>query len=361
MDDDPYVLRATQRILTAAGYTVEAFPDANSAVREAMGGGYDVIVSDIHMPGMTGTEMLETLNSYGCQIPVILMTGAPSIETARDAVELGAVQYLTKPVERPALLRAVAKAKNAVRRASREIPLDPALSASFDGALCSLWMAFQPIVSLSAGGAVAYEALMRSREKGFESPGAMLEYAEKSNRIIELGRVVREQCTDAAAHLPRDTSLFVNLHAQELSDPDLYSASSPLSSYADRVVLEITERGALDGIDDLLSRVRKLRALGFRLAIDDLGSGYAGLTSVAVLEPDFVKLDMSLIRDLASSPIRKRLVASMVDACRDTDMRLVAEGVETVHELAVLRELGCDLLQGYHFAKPTPQFVKVAA
>jgi EAL domain-containing protein (putative c-di-GMP-specific phosphodiesterase class I) len=107
--------------------------------------------------------------------------------------------------------------------------------------------------------------------------------------------------------------------------------------------------------------MRRLRSLGFRLAIDDLGAGYAGLSSIAMLEPDFVKLDMSLTRDLASSPLRQRLVASMVDACRDTGMKLVAEGVETVHELAKLTELGCDLLQGYHFARPSAEFVKVAA
>jgi EAL domain-containing protein (putative c-di-GMP-specific phosphodiesterase class I) len=107
--------------------------------------------------------------------------------------------------------------------------------------------------------------------------------------------------------------------------------------------------------------MRRLRSLGYRLAIDDLGAGYAGLSSVATLEPDFVKLDMSLVRDLGGSPIRQSLVTSMVTTCRDNGMRLVAEGVETIHELSKLTELGCDLLQGYHFARPSPGFEKVAA
>jgi EAL domain-containing protein (putative c-di-GMP-specific phosphodiesterase class I) len=360
VDDDKLVLRAVERILVSGGYTVEKAIDGQHAAREAMAGGYDLVVSDIHMPGMTGTELLGVLRSYGCDMPVILMTGAPSIETARDAVELGAVQYLTKPIDREAVLRAVARAQM-VHRRPREAAPDPAEGAGFDRALGSLWMAFQPIVSLAAHGPVAYEALMRSREPGFQNPMMMLEYAERTGRMAELGRAVRELCADAAANIPRGTSLFVNVHAQDLFDAELFASSSPLSAYADNVVLEITERGAIDEVGDLAARMRRLRSLGFRLAIDDLGAGYAGLSSIAILEPDFVKLDMSLTRDLASSPLRQRLVASMVDACRDTGMKLVAEGVETVHELAKLTELGCDLLQGYHFARPSAEFVKVAA
>src|SRR4051794_22533675 len=168
VDDDKLVLRAVERILVAGGYTVEKALDAQHAAREAMAGGFDVVVSDIHMPGMTGTELLDVLRSYGCDIPVILMTGAPSIETAREAVELGAVQYLTKPIDRGALTKSVARAQHAHRR-PKEVPADPAQAAGFDGALSSLWMAFQPIVSLASHGPIAYEALMRSREPGFQS------------------------------------------------------------------------------------------------------------------------------------------------------------------------------------------------
>ena len=360
VDDDKLVLRAVERILVSGGYSVEKAIDAQHAAREAMAGGFDLVVSDIHMPGMTGTELLDVLRSYGCDIPVILMTGAPSIATARVAVELGAVQYLTKPIDRDALLRAVARGQS-VQRRPRDIIADPARAAGFDRALGSLWMAFQPIVSLASHGPIAYEALMRSREPGFQNPMAIIEYAERSGRMPEIGRAVRELCADAAANVPRGTALFVNVHASDLYDAELFSSSSPLASYAENVVLEITERGAIEEMGDVVPRMRRLRSLGYRIAIDDLGAGYSGLNSIAILEPDFVKLDMSLTRDLASSPLRQRLVTSMVDACRDMGMQLVAEGVETIHELSKLRDLGCDLLQGYHFARPTAEFVKVAA
>jgi EAL domain-containing protein (putative c-di-GMP-specific phosphodiesterase class I)/CheY-like chemotaxis protein len=359
------VLRALERILTQAGYTVARAADGNTAAREAMTGGYDVIVSDIHMSGVSGTELLAMLRAYGCGTPVILMTGSPSLDTAREAVELGALHYLTKPIERELLLRTVGRATARSRDVRRERMLqtatDPGQAAGFDRALGSLWMAFQPIVSLRMHGPFAYEALVRSHEPGFANPLPLLAFAEKHNRIHELSRGIRELCADAAANVPKGTLLFVNVHTQDLYDPELFSEQAPLSSYASRVVLEITERGALDEISDVGSRIRRLRDLGFMVAIDDLGAGYAGLSSIVMLEPDFVKLDMSLTRDLAASPLRKRLVASMVDACRDVGIKLVAEGVENERELLALRELGCDLLQGFHFARPQPEFVKVAA
>lgn len=360
VDDDKLVLRAIERILVAGGYTVEKVEDGHAAASYAMTGNFDVIISDINMPKISGTELLSVLRNYSSSIPVILITGAPTIESARDAVEYGAIQYLTKPIESETLLRAVSRARQMVRRPFERTP-EPAKVASFDRALESLWMAFQPIVSLSAKGPVAYEALVRSREPQFLGPGPLLQYAETYRRLPDLGRTIRGLCARAVEQLPANASLFVNVHVEDLFDEDLFSLKSPLTAHAERVVLEITERGSIDEVNDLLERVRRLRGLGFRLAIDDLGAGYAGLTSVAVLEPDFVKLDMSLTRDLASSPLRKRLVGSMVDACRDTGMRLVAEGVETVHELQALRELGCDLLQGYHFSRPSPDFVRVAA
>lgn len=365
VDDDPQVLRALERLLVQGGFTVARATDGNTAAREAMTGGYDCVVSDIHMPGVSGTELLDMLRAYGCGTPVILMTGSPSLDTAREAVELGALHYFTKPVDKDQLLRAVGRAAARSREIRRnrlvQAATDPAQAAGFDRALGSLWMAYQPIVSLKMHGPIAYEALVRSHEPGFANPGPLLAFAEAHNRIQELSRGIRELCADAAANLPKGTLLFVNVHAQDLYDPDLFSSQSPLASYASRVVLEITERGALDEISDVGDRIRRLRDLGFAVAIDDLGAGYAGLSSIVMLEPDYVKLDMSLTRDLAASPLRKRLVGSMVDACRDVGIRLVAEGVENERELLALRELGCDLLQGYHFARPQPSFVKVAA
>jgi EAL domain-containing protein (putative c-di-GMP-specific phosphodiesterase class I) len=104
------------------------------------------------------------------------------------------------------------------------------------------------------------------------------------------------------------------------------------------------------------AKLAQLRRIGFRIAIDDLGAGYAGLTSFATLEPELVKLDMTLVRDVDKNPVKERLVRSMTSLCKDLGMLVVAEGVETPQERDALVALGCDLLQGYLFARPAEPF-----
>ena len=131
---------------------------------------------------------------------------------------------------------------------------------------------------------------------------------------------MRSLCAEAFESAPGDALLFVNLHPRDLLDEELYEAGSPLTKIAERVVLEITERAAIDDVKDIQARVAVLRYHGFRIAIDDLGAGYAGLSSFVALEPEIVKLDMSLVRDVHRSDIRQRLIGSMATALqRDGD------------------------------------------
>jgi EAL domain-containing protein (putative c-di-GMP-specific phosphodiesterase class I) len=153
--------------------------------------------------------------------------------------------------------------------------------------------------------------------------------------------------------------IFVNLHPIELLDESLLSGDGALSTFAPRVVLEITERASLSGIGDLRERTRRLRQMGFRLAVDDLGAGYAGLSSFASLEPEVVKIDMSLVRDVGLSATKQRLIASMASACKDLGITVLAEGVETTEERDAVVLAGCDQLQGYLFARPQPPFRSV--
>jgi EAL domain-containing protein (putative c-di-GMP-specific phosphodiesterase class I) len=125
-------------------------------------------------------------------------------------------------------------------------------------------------------------------------------------------------------------------------------------------VLEITERSSLDEVKDARVRVAALREMGFRIAVDDMGAGYAGLTSFALLEPEIVKLDMSLVRDVHRNVTKQKVIRSMSSLSKDMGMLVVAEGVETADERDALIELGCDLLQGYFFARPGKGFPPVS-
>lgn len=178
----------------------------------------------------------------------------------------------------------------------------------------------------------------------------------------KLGRVIRNHVAGVFAEAPPDRGLvFVNLHLQDLFDKHLSSPFSPLTKIASRVVLEITERTSLEGHADLRYRVAELRERGFRVAIDDLGGGHARMNTFSPLDTDIVKLDMSLVRDIDKQPLKQRLVASIINLCRDHQTMVVGEGVETQAEIDCLASLHCDLLQGYAVARPALPFCEPVA
>jgi EAL domain-containing protein (putative c-di-GMP-specific phosphodiesterase class I) len=369
VDDEASICRALDRVLRAAGFTVTTTTDAAQAIEAIMAQPFDVILSDVMMPNMSGVDLLRVIRAYDLDVPVILMTGNPTLETAVDAMALGALQYLPKPTPNDVIVDAVERASRLHRLALMKRDamklLDQAeasagdlatLGASFERALDTMWMAFQPVVASGRPHLFGYEALMRTKEPALPHPGAVLDAAERLHRLPELGRRVRSLTVEAFARAPADASLFINLHTRDLLDQELYDSKSPLARIADRVVLEITERAALDDVKDVVARVAVLRFQGFRIAIDDLGAGYAGLSSFAALEPEIVKLDMSLIRNAHESPVRQKLIESMTSLCKEMKILVVAEGVEITQESDCVRRAGCDLVQGYLFGKPAPPF-----
>jgi EAL domain-containing protein (putative c-di-GMP-specific phosphodiesterase class I) len=371
-DDDAQVRRGLSRVLEQAGYEVVAVGDGTAAIEAVVTGQFDVILTDVHMPGTTGLDLLRVVRAYDLDVPVILMSGDPELETAMEAVELGALQYVRKPVQTTALTAIVERASRlhqmaqlkrqamaALGAPQADVPGDRAgLMGALDRALEGLRMAFQPIVSVRGRRVVGYEALMRSSEPAFPHPGAVLSAAEGLNRIPDVGRRVRELVAAAIVDAPPDALIFVNLHPSDLLDPSLADATAPLAQYAHRVVLEITERASLGAVDDVQARVSILRYMGYKIAIDDLGAGYAGLTSFAQLEPEFVKLDRTLVSEIHRAPLRQRLVSALGGVCEEMRMTVIAEGVELVEERQHLAALGVDLMQGYFFARPTFGFAK---
>jgi EAL domain-containing protein (putative c-di-GMP-specific phosphodiesterase class I) len=233
------------------------------------------------------------------------------------------------------------------------------LNASFDRALTTLHMVYQPIVRFSNRSVFAYEALLRTEEPTLRSPDDVFAAAEALGRVIDVGRVARQRVASTVHSLPSSMPVFVNLHPRDLDDEDLLETTSPLSACASRIVLEITERASLDVTADTRERLRALRTIGYRLAIDDLGAGYAGLASLAQFSPDVVKIDMSLTRGVESEPMKQKVIATLTTLCHDLGLLAIVEGVETPDERDALVFLGCDLLQGYLFARPASGFPKV--
>lgn len=364
VEDDRPLLEAFADALMDARFEVGAASDGPSALRALEQSAYDVVLTDVVMPGATGVDVLRAVRERDLDVPVVLVTGSPSVETAVQALELGALHYLVKPVSAAELVRSVEDAarlrrlarvkRDALRYLGHEDGLvgDRAgLDAAFGRALGSFHLAFQPIIRSRDGSVFAWEALLRTRERTVSGPLAFFEMAERLGRVRELSRAIRAAVAQTAKRT-RGVMFFVNLHPDDLLDEALFDPASPLSGLASEVVYEFTERSSIDGIPDVRERAKRLRALGFRLAIDDLGSGYAGLTSFASLQPDFVKLDRGLVHGLDQEPVKRRLVGSVASIAREMGCSVVAEGIETAAERDAARDLGCALMQGYFFRRP---------
>lgn len=367
VEDDEAVSRVYVKALRRGGFDVLSTTNAQEARELFQRETIDLVLSDINMPGMSGVELLKHLRAEDLDVPVILMTGAPEISSASEAVALGAMRYLTKPIDISELERIAHKAvqlhrfARIRRQALAQLGLEDrqlgdlaGLDAGFSRCLSSLWMAYQPIVLWSAHSVFAYEALLRSPEPTLPGPTAVLDAADRLDRVHELGRAIRRKVAGDIPHFPEPAQIFVNLHPLDLLDDELISGHCPLTDHSRRVVLEITERATLEGMSNIRQRIAALRSLGYRIALDDLGAGYAGLTSFAHLEPDIVKVDRSLVQDIGSDRTKQKLLGSLAQLCGQLDMRVICEGIETREERDTLVELDCDLLQGYLFARPEP-------
>ncbi len=366
VDDDPRLRRALIRHLRGAGLDVEGAADARTALDLIAHGVVDAVLCDIVMPGMDGLGLLRVVRERGLDTPVVLLTGAPTLNGAMQAVELGAMRYLLKPVDEGELVAAATQAVRIgalarVRRASAELAGDAGAKAAEERAVLgaaieTAFMAYQPIVSATANTIVAYEALLRGRSEPHRNPEAFVAAAGRAGMLHALGRAVRTAVASDIGEAAPDVSVFVNLHPLDLLDEDLFAPSSLLSRHAPRVVLEVTESASLEEMVDLRVRAARLRAAGFRLAIDDMGAGYAGMTTFVRLEPDIVKIDRALVRDVGTDTRKERVIAAMIALAHELGITVVCEGVETAAERNACVALGADLLQGYYFARPAPGF-----
>jgi EAL domain-containing protein (putative c-di-GMP-specific phosphodiesterase class I) len=370
VDDDERLAQAIVRILTRGGFEVVVAGTLGAAFRALREGDFDALVVDIGLPDGSGLDLLREIRGRNSELPVVIMTGTPTVESATQALRSHASEYLPKPFAADDLLR-VARQAIETGRVSRlrtkmlaaqfggdEFVRDvPRTERSFALALPRIYMAFQPIVRSGDGSIYGYEALLRCDEPSLASPQRIFAAAAVLGRVHDVGRAVRASvAATMQEHRDRLEAIFVNIHPSELRADFLAEVSDPLVTLAHRVVLEVSERVSLEAGVQLDDELLRIRDLGYRLAVDDLGEGYAGLSSLVNLRPDIAKIDTSLVRDVDRAPLKRDIVAALVDMARRSGIIVVAEGVETVDERDTLVDLGCDLLQGYLFAEPGPPF-----
>jgi len=362
VDDDQPVLHSAERTLRAAGHDVTLLSSSLDCLLKVTQESFDVALVDYYMPVVDGLQVLQRLRNLQPRCLRILMSGNLDLPVVLDAVNRGeVVRVLAKPFEPEQLLGLVADAVGARGRLEQLIlggstqlegPTLEELEDCLNGN--ALRLALQPIVHAVSGAPFAFEALLRSSDPKFPNPMAVLQSAERHDRIQALAMVVTARLVDWLKRLPEHAVLFMNMHPRELVSPDyLRQRMTVLSPWAKRVVLEITERSYLLELESWTASIGLLTEMGFAIAVDDLGSGYNSLSMLAELRPAFIKVDMSIVRDVNKDLRRRRLIELLARFSNATEAKLIAEGVETPEEAETLRECGTDLMQGYFFGRPS--------
>ena len=221
----------------------------------------------------------------------------------------------------------------------------------------AVYVDLHPILVADTQHVYGYEALARGKLRTLRSPEIMFDVAAEADLLWELGRLCRSKAIEAMkSRLTRGEFLFLNVDPHDFVDPQFSQLDREVSDPS-RVVIEITERTAIKDYPKFRERLKALRERGYRFAVDDAGSGYAGLGSIANLEPDFIKLDISLINCIDTNFIKQNLVETMVRFANDQGAKVIAEGVERAEEYETVKGLGVHLVQGFFLHRPSENAV----
>jgi EAL domain-containing protein (putative c-di-GMP-specific phosphodiesterase class I) len=220
---------------------------------------------------------------------------------------------------------------------------------------------YQPILDLADLSVLGHEVFTRGPAGGpFEDAERLFALAERSGRLLDLERLCRARALEGVRrHLVPGTKLFLNTSARALQDPDVAGDRFVARVGAEGlrhqdVVLEITERVALEERQSYREVLRQLKHRGFGIAIDDMGAGYSSLQALVEVEPDYLKFDVSLVRNIDRSLIKRSLLETLVDLAGRIGAQVIAEGIEVESELQTLRDMGVRLGQGRYLGPPLP-------
>ncbi|WP_421117883.1 EAL domain-containing protein [Aquihabitans daechungensis] len=215
-----------------------------------------------------------------------------------------------------------------------------------------LSIAVQPVIDLASGEVFAVEALSRFGVEPIQPPDQWFARAHECDLGIALEVLAVRRAIAELPHLPDHVAMTINVGPLTVRSP-LFAEALDQAPH-DRLILELTEHTVVDDYPELIASLRSLRRSGLRVAVDDTGSGYSSLAHILKIAPDFIKVDRELTSGIDLDPVRRALVLALVMFAADTGAQIVAEGIETVEELAELRRLSVSYGQGYHLGRPSP-------
>ncbi len=375
-EDDP-VVRATLAELVGEEDDMDVVGtagDAEEAIEGAERGLPDVVLCDVRMPRGGGERAVDEIRSRVPRARVLALSAHDDSSTVMGMLQAGAIGFLVKGSPAEDIV-------DAVRRAARG---ESSLSSGVTGEVIrelvgqrelrehasrmhrrraglvrglieggDVSMVFQPIVDLRSLAMVGAEALARFGGTPPRPPNLWFEEAALVGMRVELELATARAALLGRTRLPEGVWLAVNI-----SPATAVSGAFPalLAEVAlEGVVFEISEHARVSDYDGLKGVLAGVRSRGARLAIDDAGAGFASLQHILRLSPDFIKLDMALVRGVDSDPARRALASALTSFGNEIGAVLIAEGIETAGELDTLRGLGIRFGQGYYLGRPAPE------
>ena len=371
--NDSYGHAIGDELLVAVGQRLTRVVRPGDTAARMSGDEFVVLCEDLHEPAEAvtiGHRLLAALAAtFQLSGVVVDISASIGVAYARRSEGFGrSAEELLQDAD-SAMYEAKRQGGNAVQvfDADLQRAIDDQLSLEHDLSTVlqrdELFPVYQPVVSSADGRLLGFEALLRWQHpvEGLIPPSTLIPLAEGTGAIAPIGRWILEQALADRnrwrfARPQDDPMMAVNVSAQQLTAPGFVDtvAEALSSTPARQLTLEITESVFIRDAEQALLSLTQLRELGVMIALDDFGTGYSSLSYLSRFPMDIIKIDRSFVAGLASNAVDTSIVRAVVQLAHDMDMTVIAEGIETSQQHELVTELGCDLCQGYYFAKPMP-------
>ena len=358
VDDEMDFAETMALRLQMRGYAVNMVHSGEEALKKAKESP-DLILLDVMMPVMNGYEVCNKLRQdEGTKhIPIIMLTAKKRPQDKVEGLHIGADDYISKSFDLEELF---ARIEALLRRSGllEEVEKDKALLMEELKRIVQneqVEMVFQPIFYLEPRKLFAYEVLTRGPEGSrLKNPEKLFKCALSYGMLFDLEMVCRRKAMAKLKDLPPETLIFFN-SSPCLIESEKFSEVISVYNNPEQVVMEVTERSEIKDFPIFCKTLSSLKSKGFKISIDDVGSGYSSLDAIAELEPDFVKIDIGLVRDINANQKRQSLVKAIMLLCRQSEIVSIGEGIETEDEMNTLITLGVKAGQGYLLGRPSPR------
>lgn len=365
IDDDKAVCEMLQMLLTTRGYNIVIANSAREA-HEKISNSFDLVLLDLVLNDDDGLNVCRKFkeNKITRQIPVIILSAKIQSNDIVEGLYLGADDYLTKPFDYEEL---VARMETVMRRGTF-LNNDDGDSQSRDKIVSELKNIinnelivpfYQPILTLKPMEILGFEILSRPyNQSTLSNPEILFKAAIEFGFYQDLELMSWKKALKYAKDYIHHEKMFLNCNPYLIEGPKFLTVKAFFDGTnfkENNFVLEITERSSISDYKVFFEKLNNYRKNGFKFAVDDVGGGYASLEAIVETRPEYLKIDLHIIRDIDKDPFKQSIVKFIVGFCRETNIVSIAEGIETENELETILSLGVDAGQGFFLFRPSPR------